>query len=88
MENKTNLLFINSVFNNKNLNNKFKKDFLALTNELMHKKQNRNLFSNTIRDKYQYNSNLKKNGFAQKILRKKEKGKEYNTLMLYFINNY
>lgn len=80
MENKTNLLFINSVFNNKNLNNKFKKDFLALTNELMHKKQNRNLFSNTIRDKYQYNSNLKKNDFAQKILRKKEKGKEFKAI--------
>ena len=80
MENKTNYFFVNSIFNNKNLNNRYKKEFLALTNELYHKRHKINLFSNAIKSKYQYNPQIIKNELDSNNMKKKGRGKEFNIL--------
>ena len=80
MENRTNYFLINTIFNNKNFNNKYKKQLLALTSELIQRKHNFNLFSDTIKRKYQYNTKLNKRELAQKSGKKKGRGKEFNIL--------
>ena len=80
MENKTNYFFVNSIFNNKNLNNRYKKEFLALTNELYHKRHKINLFSKAIKSKYQYNPKLLRNEIDSNNKKKKGRGKEFNIL--------
>ena len=78
MENRTNYFFVNSIYGNKNLNNRYKKEFLALTNELYHKKHKINLFSNIIKSKYQYNPKLLKNELDSNNIKTKGRGKEFN----------
>ena len=80
MENRTNYFFVNPIFDNQNLNNRYKKEFLALTNELYHKKHKINLISNAIKSRYQYNPNLIRNEIDSNNKKKKGRGKEFNIL--------
>ena len=80
MENRTNYFFVNPIFDNQNLNNRYKKEFLALTNELYHKKHKINLISNAKKSRYQYNPNLIRNEIDSNNKKKKGRGKEFNIL--------
>ena len=80
MENRTNYFFVNPIFDNQNLNNRYKKEFLALTNELYHKKHKINLISNAIKSRYQYNPNLIRNEIDSDNKKNKGRGKEFNIL--------